>query len=323
MAVLQFPLRLPDRTVVRLEVLFIALEDESNVNAMRSLEVGMFVLAEATELSEVILRIAVQRVGRYPSVKDGVACAEPGVVLDCNLPDERHWLYKKFEKGEPAPEVELPDGRTVVPSIGFFKQQAAVICTNFDEADRGEATPVFRINPDAENLHNLPPDYYANQLTTLSWLEIKSYLLMLWIAVSSGKLVHLESSETVHVGRIRTEPVRGDNVLIGIDTSGLHPGAVFGQAQAGRLVALDEAYGEEIAFEAFVQSVLLPLITKRYAGCRLLAICDPSNPRDTRTGVTPVQRLQRYQIRAQPAVTNRFKLRKEVSRVCSIAARAR
>jgi hypothetical protein len=88
-------------------VLFNALENESHVDATRSLEVSRFSLVGATELNEVILRIAVQRVGRYPSVKDGV-------VLDFNLPDERHWLYRKFEKGEKGDceamsEVELPD----------------------------------------------------------------------------------------------------------------------------------------------------------------------------------------------------------------------
>jgi hypothetical protein len=135
---------------------------------------------------------------------------------------------------------------------------------------------------------------------------------MLWISVSSGKFVRSGFSETVPVGRIRTEPVRGEHVLIGIDTSGLHAGAVFGQPQAGTLVVLDEAYGEDVAFEASVRGVLLPpLMAKRYHGCRLLVICDRSNPRDARTGVTPVQLLQRYQIRAQPAVTNTFKLRKD------------
>ncbi|QGZ64365.1 hypothetical protein [Paraburkholderia acidisoli] len=45
-------------------------------------------------------------------------------------------------------------------------------------------------------------------------------------------------------------------------------------------------------------------------GTPLLAVCDPSNPRDARTGLTPVQLLQRYQIRAIPASSNRFALRK-------------
>ncbi|MFM0723862.1 hypothetical protein PQQ53_09240 [Paraburkholderia strydomiana] len=99
-------------------------------------------------------------------------------------------------------------------------------------------------------------------------------------------------------------------MLVGIDTSGLHPGAVFAQAAAGTLTVMDEGYASDMAFEQFIQDVLLPVIAKRYHSCPLLAVCDPSNPRDARTGLTPVQLLQRYQINALPAATNRFALRK-------------
>jgi hypothetical protein len=54
-----FPLL--DGTRVRFEVLFIALEDQQDIEDMKSLEMSMFWLHEATELSEEILRIAVQR----------------------------------------------------------------------------------------------------------------------------------------------------------------------------------------------------------------------------------------------------------------------
>ncbi|CAE6861592.1 hypothetical protein R75461_08012 [Paraburkholderia nemoris] len=120
----------------------------------------------------------------------------------------------------------------------------------------------------------------------------------------------LSSSALAHVGKLRTTPVRGEEALIGIDTSGLHPGAVFGQPQAGQLVVMDEGYAEDMAFEQFIQEVLLSVIAKRYHGTPLLAVCDPSNPRDARTGLTPVQLLERYQIHAIPAATNRFALRK-------------
>jgi hypothetical protein len=82
-----FPL--PDGTRVRFEVLFIALEDEQDIEDMKSLEVSMFWLHEATELAEAILRIAVQRVGRYPSMKNGVICAEPGGCSTSTCPTRR------------------------------------------------------------------------------------------------------------------------------------------------------------------------------------------------------------------------------------------
>lgn len=72
---------------------------------------------------------------------------------------------------------------------------------------------------------------------------------------------------------------------------------------------MDEGYAEDMAFEQFIQEVLLTIITKRYQGTPLLAVCDPSS---LRTGLTPVQLLQRYQIRAILDATNRFAQRKAV-----------
>ncbi|MFM0723861.1 hypothetical protein PQQ53_09235 [Paraburkholderia strydomiana] len=203
----RFPL--PDGTHVRLELLFIALEDEKDIENMRSLEVSAFWLHEATELSEAILRIAVQRVGRYPSMKHGVACAEPGVVMDFNLPDTSHWLYRRFVEREPFPVIELPDGRTFEPELALFLQPAAVVCDNEESVEADGAPPRFRLSSEAENLHNLPEGYYANQLATFTWPEIRSYLLMRWTPTALGKLVHPEFSAPAHVGKLRTTPVRG------------------------------------------------------------------------------------------------------------------
>ncbi len=85
-----FPL--PDGTRVRYEVLMIALEGEKDIDDMHSLEVSAFWLHEATASAEAILRVAVQRVSRYPPRKYGVECVEPGVVLDFNLPDQTDLL---------------------------------------------------------------------------------------------------------------------------------------------------------------------------------------------------------------------------------------
>lgn len=305
-----FPL--PDGTRVEMELVLMALEDERDVDNLRSGEYTAVWVNEATENAPAIIRIASQRVGRFPSRKDGVGPTQKGVLVDFNLPDKSHWLHEMFEERVPFPPIELPDGTMYTPTVAFFKQPAAVFCDNFADADLGTEPPKLRLNPDAENLKNLESDYYANQIVTLNWAENKSFLQMRWSAFSRGKLVFgKDFSRTAHVGRIRTKPIRDTPVHIGIDTSGLHPAAVFGQLQAGTLVVMDECYGEDMAFEPFLRDVLLPLIAARYQGCELLALCDPSNPRDARTGVTPVQQLIGAHIHARPAVTNTFSLRRE------------
>jgi len=314
-AIYKFPL--PDGTRVAMELILMALEDEKDVDSLRSLEVTMAFLNESTEFDPAVLRIVSTRVGRYPSAKNGVPCSRSGVLVDFNLPGTSHWLHDRFEVGTPEVAIEMLDGTMFIPTMAFFKQPPAMFCTNMEAAEDGTEAPRFKLNPAAENLQNLRGDYYANQAGILTWQEVRSFLLMEWTDFSKGKLVYgRDFKRSAHVGKIRTMPIRNEPVMIGIDTSGLHPSAVFGQIQAGTLVVMDEIYGEDVAFEQFITDVLNPVIAARYQGCEMLAVCDPSNPRDSRTGVTPVQLLMQYHIRATKAVTNKFSLRREaVSRL--------
>jgi hypothetical protein len=297
----QFPL--PDGTRVHLEIVALALEDEKSLDSMRSLECSSVYLNEVSEQDEAVMGIASMRVGRYPSPKTGAKCSQPSILADFNTVADDHWLYRWCV-------TEAPD------NLEFVMQPPAMFCDNYDDWYNNGAVGQFRDNPDAPNLDMLRSGYYRDMLKTLSRAEIASFLLLKWVSVRTGKLVHHEFSRKDHLGKIRTQANADNPVFIGIDTSGLHPGAVFGQMQAGTLVLLDEVYGDDMAFEQYIQDALLPLIAERYSGCELLAICDPSNPRDARTGVTPTQLLQRYSIRALPAATNKFALRREaVSRM--------
>lgn len=291
---------MPDGSTCELEMYFMSIANADEVYKMRSLEISVAWLTEATEVTKDVFSMAVQRIGRFPSNKDGVVCTEPGIVMDFNLPGTDHWLHDICVKDKPE-------------NLEFFAQPPAVICTNFDKADAGEEPPQYVMNPEAENLHNLPDGYYENQLVAFrgEWGAIKSFLLMKWATFNTGKVVYTEFSRSAHVASVPTEPLQGLPVFVGIDTSGLNPGAVFGQVQAGSLVILDEIYGEDTAFQEFVEEGFIPRIAARYANMELLAICDPSNPRDALTGRTPIQTLASYGIKAIPAITNKFKPRRE------------
>ena len=290
---------MPDGTRCDLEVIFIAIAGENVVDKLRSLEASYIWLTEATEVTREVYEMAVQRVGRYPSPKDGVVCAEPGILLDFNMPGKEHWLYDLCVANPPE-------------DFEFFTQPPAVFCTNFDKADAGEEPPQFVMNPHAENLENLPPGYYDKQLANMKqWSKIKSFLLMMWSSFGSGKVVFPEFSRKHHEASVETAPMEDAPIYVGLDTSGLNPGAVFGQFQMGTLVILDEVIGDDVPFMEFIENGLKPLIRDKYAGRPLLCICDPANPRDAFTGKTPVQILQQHGIRAQCAPTNAFKPRKE------------
>lgn len=293
-----FEWMLKDGTKVHWEVIFIAIGGENVVDKLRSLEVSDAWLTEATEVTRDVYEMAVQRVGRYPSAKDGVPCFEPGVLLDFNKPGTNHWLYDLCVENQPE-------------DFAYFEQPPAVICTNFDKAEAGEEPPQYEMNPEAENLDNLPAGYYAQQLSNMrDWSKIKSFLLMKWSSFGNGKRVFSEFSRQYHVASVNTSPLLDEPVYVGLDTSGLNPGATFGQFQMGSLVILDELVGDDTPFLEFIESGLKPLIRAKYAGYPLLCICDPSNPRDAFTGQTAVQLLNRNGIKAQCAPTNSFVPRK-------------
>ncbi|ETD73090.1 hypothetical protein V757_00345 [Pelistega indica] len=288
-----------DGTWVDFELIFLAVEDEAEIDKMRSMEMSVIWINEATEVTRDVYEMAQQRVGRYPAAKDGAICAEPGVIMDFNLPGVDHWLYDVTVRNVPA-------------TLDFFMQPPAVICTNFEKADAGEEPPQFVMNDEAENLDNLPAGYYEKQLANASsWNRIKSFLLMKWASFNIGKIVFDTFSRTLHVASVYTEPLPFTPVYVGIDTSGLHPGAVFAQLQMGSLVILAEVYGEDTAFLEFIDKGLKPIIAEKFGQHQLLAICDPANPRDAFTGQTPVQALQRAGIKAITAYTNKFKPRRE------------
>jgi len=126
-------LRLPleDGTVAESEILFRALDRPEHVSNLLSLELTGAWVNEAREIPWAVIKALQGRVGRYPAVRDG-GCVDPGLIMDTNPPEDDSWWYQLYE-------VDRPD------NVEIFKQ------------------PSGR-SPEAENLPNLPRDYYANQM---------------------------------------------------------------------------------------------------------------------------------------------------------------
>jgi hypothetical protein len=92
------------------------------------------------------------RAGRYPSAKEGVRATHYGLVGDSNAPDEDHWYFKLAEEDKPE-------------GWKFHRQPGGVFKDGED----------WRVNPDAENLSNLPTAYYHRgmQGKTDDWIKGK------------------------------------------------------------------------------------------------------------------------------------------------------
>lgn len=319
-AMYRFNSNFDDGTVVETEWLFMAIDN--NLDKLLSLELSAAYLNEGTEMQEMIVNQIASRVGRYPAVKDGVSCAEPGLIVDFNLPAKSHWIYKLAMLEPETTTRELgtkkPDGSpdTITITKKFFMQPPAAFCDNLKEVNESNVEPIYRLNPEADNLKNLIPQYYAAQLlqhpTREQWVNIQRQVLMQWAEPIQGKLVfENEYRHDIHIAKTILTPQRGYPVIIGIDTSGLHPCAVFCQQINKSVRVLHTLFGDNVSFNTFVTDMLVPMINALYPGMKVIAVCDPANARGSDTGITPIQQLIKNGIEAIPAATNEFKLRKE------------
>lgn len=295
---------LADGTRVEMELVFLALESEEDVRKLKSLELTGAWLNEVFEMDEVLVTTAYERTGRFPPAENdryGVKIPKTGakrrgVWMDTNSPGDDHW-YKQYEENPPK-------------GWRFYNQPAPLIRITERQPDGTIATVGWEDNPGAENIQNLPGgyDYYRTQIPGMKEALVRVNIENKYASTFRGKAVYenfwLENEHRLFWED--TDSAVTGEVIVGTDTTGLNPGCVFGIIEKGTLLVIDEIIAEDMPFEAFVESVLLPRVRTRYAQADLLFVCDPANPRDQRVGITPVNTLKKYGLKAITAPTNSF-----------------
>lgn len=234
--------KLPDGTTLDCELNFLAVSSEDEVDKLLSYEVTGVHINEANEIDRFIWQTLKGRFGRYPSMRDG-GPVDPFILCDYNSVDTEHWLYKIAEEEAP------------IPGHSFYVQPPAMI-------DNGDGT--YRINPDADNLENLRPDYYSEMVLGNDPDFINVYILNNYGQVRSGRPVYKDYKDSVHAAKSKVTPLRGVPIIIGVD-QGLTPAAVFCQlTPTGQLLILDEIVTEDMSLREFAIDILKPKIFNDY-----------------------------------------------------------
>lgn len=198
---------------VVLQMIFVAIGDKRVEDVLRGLEVTMIWINEADRVSKEVLKYARGRVGRYPNAMLG-GCAWCGIIMDFNAPDPDNWVYELFIDG------------------------------NNDGGEAGEQVQLFRQpggrEPNAENLANLPKGYYARQLIGATPDYVRRMIDNQFGYSRDGQPVYPEFQDHLHVAAAPLEPIKGLQLLIGLD-AGMTPAAVIGQRlPSGQLRVTDE-----------------------------------------------------------------------------------
>jgi hypothetical protein len=235
-----------------------------------------------------------QRVGRYPSLKQG-GPVHPCVIMDTNPPDDDHWYYKLAVEDTP-------------PGWEFFDQPGGLI--RVQDGEKVSYIP----NPEAENTFNLAGgyEYYLRMVAGKSDDWIKVFVLGQYGTTADGKPVYPEYNDKVHVAEKEIEVNRNLPVYLGWDF-GLTPACIVGQMTAkGQLAILDEFVAEDMGIRQFAAEVVKPALMNKYAGCRFESVGDPAGVNRSQTDErTCFQELLEVGIASEPADTNDFIPRRE------------
>jgi len=169
---------------VEIEVLFRALDRPDQVSNLLSLELTGAWFNEVREVPSAIIVAMDGRINRYPSMRDG-GPSWTGIIADTNPPDDDSYIYKMFE-------VVKPDNWEI------FKQPSG-------------------LSSHAENTTHLPKNYYVNLAKGKDEMYIRIYIHGQYGYLVSGKPVFSGFVDNVHVAQSVLEPIKGLDLLIGLD----------------------------------------------------------------------------------------------------------
>lgn len=305
---------LPDGSTFHMEFVFLAVEKLTDTQKLKSMEFTAIFINEAREVDFEVFETCKERVGRYPPIDPDTGeggSKFSGVIFDSNPPSVDHWIAQ----------------------LDFSQSKDAVIFhqpSPFIERTLPDGVIEYLDNPEAENLEYLnqkppPPDgrwtleerramgyeYYRRQLPGKPQSLIDSEIMGKYATNFHGKPVYGEYWVEDCVSSESLQFTTHEALVLGIDTTGLNPAVVIGQASMGTLRVLGELLVLDCAFSPFVETVLIPYLVANFPKCNITAIVDPANPRGGDTGKTPIEILRNNGIEAMVASTNALKPRLE------------
>lgn len=204
-----------------MEVMFVALDRPEDVRKLLSMELTGAWINEAREVPKSILDGLTGRVGRFPPVRDG-GCVDPQIVMDTNPPEVDHWWYVLAEEDTSSERnAQLVESVKIAEAEMLEKGLLRKHQKLFEFIAQADAN-----SPDAENLLNLPPGYYAKASAgkTEEWKKV--YIRGEYGFVQDGRPVYPEFRESLHVKEFELNPRLP--LSLGVDY-GLTPAATIGQ----------------------------------------------------------------------------------------------
>lgn len=314
-------LRMPDKTEVQSEIVFLALDGPEDIEKLQSFELTGAYCNEMQFLNKQIFIKVNDRVGRYPSPRNG-GFDWTGVWGDANPPSTDHWIYEMFEVVKP-------------PGWEIFHQPPALL----EVPRKNPGDPITWVDnvgqdpryPPAENIRWLGEGfgYYHKKTYGRTRDHIRVYVQGFYGNVAHGKVVYTEFSSEDHIATQELEVMRGLPMVCAFDY-GLSPAVVLAQiTPRGQLIFLDEIvcglsakeldarpdrqrYFGDTGIRNFATNILKPYLSNRYGGVEVIHTGDPAGSQRSPTDEsTVIEELARCGLNVSQARTNKFIARKE------------
>ncbi len=235
-------IRLPDNTILHTELWMMAADTPDDVRRLLSVEASAAWVEEAREVDPEVFQALQGRVARFPN-RDAGGVTYPGVICSTNPPPLGGFWHDLITAPPRKHEI--------------FIQPPAML-------EDGS------LNPAAENLDHLDPEYYDNLTTgkTDAWIDV--YIKNKFGAGNFGQPIFKSTfRRDFHTASNALKPVMQsvNPLVVGMD-NGLQAAAVIGQQDArGRVNVLGEAYvpdDQTMGVESFLDRILVPLLRNKF-----------------------------------------------------------
>lgn len=237
----EFVLRFAD---IECTVLFRALDTPDDVSRVLSLEITGAILDEFVQIPKEIVEALSGRCGRYPPKIDG-GCTNFGVWGSSNPGVEDSYWHNLLVENKPS-------------NVAYFHQPGG-------------------LSPDAENIENLPLNYYKNLMEGKSDAWIQVFIHANWGFSVAGKPVIPMFDRRLHVPDVELIPNKYLPLVIGYDPGVRHSAFILGQQDLyGRLNVFDELILEGYGTARACTDRLIPLLNARYRGFEVIIAPDPA-----------------------------------------------
>lgn len=281
---------------VEMEVLFLSLDNEDDLEKIKSLEVTAIYVNEAQFIyNPAIILNLIERTNRFPSENIfGGALGRPLVIMDCNPPSTTHWIYQKFE-------------RERINGWSIYKMPPALV----KDSDQNWIN-----NPEADFISQASDQNYWLKLAAAAGNNeeyIRVSLCGEYGVVEDGRAVHAEYNDRLHYVNRIIQPNDQVEIGLGWDFGNTPACAVVQMMPDGQLVILDEFWTEYMSVREFAQNEVIPQLDKKYPFWRknYKSLHDPSGQGMNSDGRTCQQILQELGIISIPAASNSSQYRRD------------